>query len=213
MTVGFKAAAALAFLAIAGCEPRRCLEAADPHARYDVRVVDLYNSQSRFRYVTGQGTSYYMSSGSCAAFDGVMPGASLQLQGTGEIPNGSKSCQFVTAELTSAPAAVMRLGPSTDASANLVARGSTNFLYATEDVTVGACSGVMVVSLFTGGDPGGCTRCPSRGLFHRRSCTGFSSRRCRQAACRATTISSSSSRNNSIHRIRLLRPRTFTLLS
>jgi hypothetical protein len=160
-----KAAAALAFMALVGCEPRRCLEAADPYGRYDVSVVDLYNSQSRFHYVTGQGWSYYMSQGSCGAFDGVMPGASLQLQGTGEVANTSQTCKFVTAKLSSAPAAVTLLGPSSDAGANLVARGSDNFLHAIEDVTVGTCSGVAVVELFAGGAPGGVYSAPIEGAF------------------------------------------------
>jgi hypothetical protein len=131
-----------------GCDPQRCWEAADPSARYAVDLVDLYNAQSRFKYFPAEGDSYVASGGSCAGIDGVAPGASLQLQATGETDDRSKSCRVVTANLTAAPAALTLSGSSSNAAAMQDVLGRAGFMYALEDVVVAGCSGTLVLKLF-----------------------------------------------------------------
>jgi hypothetical protein len=144
---GLFTASVVVLLLTSGCE-HRCWEAMDPVGRYSVDIVDLYSPGSRFQFAEGQGDSYFDSSGSCAVIDGLSPGVSLQVQGTGEANDANHTCFIVTANLTSAPAAVVLGGPSVDAGALQQARGRPGFMYGVEDVTVGGCAGTLTIKLF-----------------------------------------------------------------
>ncbi|MGB8296528.1 MAG: hypothetical protein WCG85_13965 [Polyangia bacterium] len=82
--------AVVGLLLSTGCE-KRCNEALDPHARYDVTVLDFYNAQGKFRYGVVGGSSP-LSSGTCSSWDGLDPGASLQLQSAGELSGPLNFC-------------------------------------------------------------------------------------------------------------------------
>ncbi len=139
------------------------MEAADSNTRYSVRVLDVYNAQSKFKYVSG-GDGYALSSGSCSAIDGIGPGASLEVQATGQASGRNDTCYFVTAELTSAPPELTLSGPSADGNALLQVRGSSAFMYALENVSIAAgCSGSLVLEFFAGGGAGGIYAQPVQG--------------------------------------------------
>jgi|GEM_PF-2323331 hypothetical protein len=155
--------ALVGFLISTGCE-KRCDEAADPHARYDVTVLDFYNAQGKFKYGVAGG-SYPLSSGTCSSWDGLGPGASLQLQAAGQQSNSDGTCYEVTADLTSAPPGLTLLGPSTDGNALNQIRSTDAAMYALEDVAAGQCAGVLVLGFSDGLNPGGIYAQPVAGDF------------------------------------------------
>jgi hypothetical protein len=148
------APAALAVILLsAGCE-KRCMESADPDAKYNVTVSDIYNAQ-RNGAINYPGGLDVDSTGTCAGIDGIASGASIELRATGEADNHVGTCYLVSAQLVSAPPQLTLLGPSSNGPARTQITGSGAFMYSLEDVTVGGCTGVWVLGFFDGGNSGG----------------------------------------------------------
>lgn len=149
---------------LAGCGGGLCNENIDQHGRYQIDAVDVYNQQSKFIF-NGARAAYYMSTGACSGVDGIDTGALLELQATGSVSDGTKDCQYVTANVTSAPQQITLQGPSSDPYATADARYGDTFMYAVENVAVAGCTGVMVLNLFGGGAEGGLFSTPVEGDF------------------------------------------------
>jgi hypothetical protein len=135
--------------ATAACETPLCDPEADPAARYRLEILDEYDSASRFAFVAsrGRGLSYV----TCAGTDGLQPGAALELQASGKDAIVGDTCLLVTANLVTGPATLTPLGPSSDATATLEAK-SHGSMYAVEDVSFGACNGVLILQTFGASD-------------------------------------------------------------
>ncbi len=147
------AAALVGLLLSAGCE-KRCEGAADPHARYNVTVLDFCRAQGQFK-CAGVGGSSPRSTGTCSSWDGMGIGALLEIQASGQSSRSDGTCYDVTAEVTSAPSQLTLAGPSTDGNAINQIRGTGAFMYAAESVTAGQCEGALMFGLFDSGGPGG----------------------------------------------------------
>jgi len=146
------------------CGLHPCQDAAGSDASYTVDVVAPYVEGGAYTFVPNGG-SYSATTQSCSSTDGVVAGASLQFKGTGTMSDQAKTCDMVTAQALSLPAAIAANGPSTNADALRQIRGSSAFMYALEDATVGACSGTIVFGFFSGGGPGGILGTPMPGKF------------------------------------------------
>ncbi len=148
------------------CQPPLCDSQANPGARYHLQLLDVYDASSTFRYVVGSsGWSQYGFQGSCLAADGFAPGTEVDLQGTGEVSDVHGICDYVTAQIVSAPSQLVVTGPVTDRSANLQAQNNQDFIYSVEEVSVGNCTGTMTLELYGGGGPGGIYATPIVGDY------------------------------------------------
>ena len=136
-----------------GCE-QRCMEAADPNAKYKVTVSDVYNAQ-RNPFSNYPGGFDAQSSGTCSGMDGIGAGASLELQATGQTDSHNGVCYLVTADLVSAPLQLTLLGQSPNGTARDQISRSGAFMYLLEDATAGGCAGVWTLGFFDGGNSGG----------------------------------------------------------
>ena len=152
-------ACAGAGLLVLGCGEDPCNPAIDPNGgRYDVYVGDLDPAARTANY-----RPVLASRGSCAGFDGVVPGATLTLETAGA--SGSvEFCRSVVAELLTAPPALTPLPAPSDP---LGGGGELLFMEARADVVTTDCAGLAFFLFFNGGpmyrafEPsnGGCSPC------------------------------------------------------
>jgi hypothetical protein len=121
-----------------GCH-KPCADELSVGSKYQVAVLDRYGPGSPYAYDEGEfahcsgdvGSSY-----TCGAFDGVVPGASLDLRivRMDGPASGNASCNFLEAEVVRGPAEVVFWGSSSESFAG----GSFG---AGGKVTVGECEG------------------------------------------------------------------------
>ena len=87
-------------------------------AKYQVAVLDLYGPESPYAYDKSAGTSCGSDSlsNTCAAFDGVAPGVSMELRIVRVVgpASGNRSCNFLAAEVVQGPAEVVFSGSSSE---------------------------------------------------------------------------------------------------
>lgn len=152
--------AVVGLLAEPACE-RQCEPSLDPTAKYQVAVLDVYNAQSQYYYDWMPPT--YPDSGTCSGIDGLVPGASLNVQATGRVSNPDGTCYEVTAQVLSGPSELGLVGWSSDEVAGDEVRGTSAFMYSVESVTAGGCAGSWALGYYNGGGPGGIFAAPVAG--------------------------------------------------
>ena len=138
---------------IVGCHDGLCYDAGiDPHGRYRATIVETYNAQSSFTY----DPKLNMGSGgavSCAGVDGLAAQATLELQASGTVEDPTKTCQLITADLTSAPPEIMPGDGSAQSEVAVAAaqvRGG--LIYAAQQATITGCSGGYALDVYYGGN-------------------------------------------------------------
>lgn len=148
-------------LFLLGCQTRLCNAQADAPS-YSVSVIEPYDASTQFLFRSNSGLDL-PGTASCAGSDWITSGAVLELQAKGEVTNGVGNCNYVRTELVSAPSQITVLGPSSDASANLMARNGFDFLYSVDQVQIGTCAGILTLELGLGGGAGGIYAAPIPG--------------------------------------------------
>jgi hypothetical protein len=131
-----------ACLSALGCGLDPCNPAIDPNGgRYDVYVTGLPSRASS----SGDGSSYAASTGSCAGFDGIVPGATLSFQTVGANEDQGALCRSAVAELLTGPAALTPRSASSDPLAGRLALAAAPFMTAFADAATPTCSGASVL--------------------------------------------------------------------
>jgi hypothetical protein len=140
------AACMAACLLALGCGVEPCNPAIDPNGgRYDVYVDTLYPFASTMNDRPG-----VASRGSCAGFDGVVPGATLTLETAGAIGNIG-FCRSVVAGFLTAPSALTPLPAPSDPLEDGRDFYGQLFMEARADVATADCSGLAIFLFFEGG--------------------------------------------------------------
>ena len=137
---------------VVGCHDRLCYDAGmDPHGRYAATIIETYNAQSSFTY----DPKLNMGSGgavSCAGIDGLAAQATVELQGSGTVEDSTRTCQLITADLTSAPPEIMPGDGSAQREATVAAdQLSDGLIYAAQQATIAGCSGGYGLDVYYGG--------------------------------------------------------------
>ena len=151
-----------ACLSALGCGLDPCNPAIDPNGgRYDVYVTGLPARAN------GDGSAYAASTGSCAGFDGLVPGATLSFETVGANENQGALCRSALAELLTGPAALTPRSASSDPLSGRPAIAAAPFMTAFANVSTPACSGASVFLFLEYGSlyrlflpsSGGCSTC------------------------------------------------------
>jgi hypothetical protein len=130
-----------ACLSALGCGLDPCNPAIDPNGgRYDVYVTGLQSRSS----LSDAGPSYAASTGSCAGFDGLVPGATLSFQTVGANEEHGTLCRSAEAELLTEPAALTPRSASSDPLSGQPAIAAVPFMTAFANVVTPSCSGALV---------------------------------------------------------------------
>ncbi len=144
------AAGWLGALAGPGCSTPPCDTAINPnHQRYTTSIGSLYDINQPHLV---SGDSYAGTGASCQGMDGLAEGATLSLETIGSAPADRDSCRNAVAQLTSAPAQVTIVQNETSNPTSLSLTKPADVMYALTQVTVGGCSGTLLLEFFAGPD-------------------------------------------------------------
>ena len=149
-------------IAPSACETRLCHPDSpiQSDGLYRATVIELYNSQSTFTYHSILTRASGLAMGTCP--DTLRPGAgdTIDIQGTGTVPEPAKTCLVVGGEVKAAPSSVSLVMPAADAKE---VRGAESLLYAAEDVVIGGCSGALELALSASGSGADALATPTAG--------------------------------------------------
>jgi hypothetical protein len=137
----------LAAAASSGCTDHFCNTEADSSSRYRADILDRYDEQSRYKF-SGMSVADPSSTGTCAGMDGIQDGAAIELQATSESIDHVRGCRYIVADVVGVPQPTVLNGPSS----NTIRENGNEFMYAVEEVTVGSCTGTLLIEVFGGTD-------------------------------------------------------------
>ena len=87
---------------VASCSTRPCDSAIDPAAKYQVTLVEPYDSASHFTFDSQVTRMDVLAMGPCAG-DGLAAGTAFELRGVGRVDDKTQTCALAKAEPSSLP--------------------------------------------------------------------------------------------------------------
>lgn len=140
----------LGMMLVPGCNTPPCVPGVEAGGRYAVDIIERYDEQSQFTYTSEFVWKPGWATQPCSGADGIRPGASLVLKGTGVHERRQGSCNSVTADLSPVPPEMTILGPASYLGVTAQFTASASVVFSMNDISFGECAGSFGLAVLPG---------------------------------------------------------------